>query len=53
MEKQILRQMAWQRAKGEMRSMLVTFVEEKDQYELLKQIINDFIEKVEWKSLQE
>lgn len=43
----ILRLMAWERAKGELKSMLQTFVGEQEQYEALRDAINAFIKDVE------
>jgi hypothetical protein len=47
MDKQILRLMAWERAKGELRSMLQTHVNEMEKHQKLKKTINDFIKDVE------
>lgn len=48
-DRQIIRLMAWERAKGELKSMLQThvFVGEQEQYDRLKQTITDFIKDVE------
>ena len=43
----ILRLMAWERAKGELKSMLQTYVNEREQYEGLRDTINAFIKDVE------
>lgn len=44
---QILRAMAWERAKGELMSMLQTHVNDKEKYDILKKAIKDFIRDVE------
>ena len=46
-QRQILRLMAWQRAKGELNSMLMTHVREQEQYDRLKKVIMEFIVDVE------
>ena len=46
-DRQIIRLMAWERAKGELKSMLKTHVGEQEQYDRLKKAINDFIKDVE------
>lgn len=46
-DRQIIRLMAWERAKGELKSMLQTYVGEQEQYYKLKKAINDFIKDVE------
>jgi hypothetical protein len=43
----MMQRMAWQRAKGELLSILETFYGERDDYIEMDKIINDFIEKVE------
>jgi len=43
----ILRAMAWQRAKGELLSMLETFVNDREKFETLMNEMNTFIQKVE------
>lgn len=48
-----LRTQAWERAKGEMNSMLHTFWNENEQCEALQSAIDEFIEKVEENALQE
>lgn len=50
-----MRHMAWERAKGELRSMLHTFWEHKDEssYEELKDAIESFIKRVEDEGLHE
>lgn len=45
--RQIMRLMAWERAKGELKSMLQTHVLEQDQYQSLRNVINEFIKDVE------
>ena len=45
-----LKQMALQRAKGELKSILSLFWENDGEYEKYKFILNDFIEKVEGES---
>jgi len=49
----ILRTMAWQRAKGELYSMLETFYNNVDQFEALKKEIAEFVNYVENNALQE
>lgn len=44
---EILRYMAWERAKGELNSMLQTFINDYDKYNELKTTIDDFIKDVE------
>lgn len=46
-DRQIIRLMAWERAKGELNSMLQTHVGEQEQYDNLKQAIRDFIKDIE------
>ena len=46
-DRKIMRLMAWERAKGELNSMLQTHVGERDQYIKLKKSITDFINDVE------
>jgi len=53
-----LRNQAWERAKGELNSMLTTFYDRKhnsrpDQYDGLKAEIKKFVEKVESEGLHE
>lgn len=45
--RQIIRLMAWERAKGELKSMLQTFVNEQERYMRLKKAIDEFIKDVE------
>lgn len=45
-DRQIIRLMAWERAKGELKSMLQTYIEE-EQYKRMKQAITQFIKDVE------
>ena len=42
-----LRAMAWERAKGELRSMLHTHINDKDKFDTLSDTIEDFINDVE------
>ena len=51
--KRILRHMAWERAKGELQSILATFIGEMDQFEALDKSIREFIEHVEGEGLEE
>jgi hypothetical protein len=53
MEELILRMMAWERAKGELRSMLVTYVNDMDNYKRLEIAIEGFIKDVEDNGKQE
>jgi adenosylmethionine-8-amino-7-oxononanoate aminotransferase len=46
-DRQIMRLMAWERAKGELISMLQTYVAEQEQYDKLNKAINEFIKDVE------
>jgi len=53
-----LRYQAWERAKGELQSMLVTFWGKEtnthvDQYDDLQELIDEFVKKVEGRGLQE
>lgn len=43
----VLRYMAWERAKGELNSMLTTFYGEQNNYITLKKAIDDFIKDIE------
>ena len=43
----VLRLMAWERAKGELRSMLHTFYDEQEEFEVHRSKINDFISAIE------
>jgi hypothetical protein len=51
-EVKALRNMAWERAKGELRGMLCTYTDSIS-YKSMKQAFNEFIEKVEDGSLEE
>ena len=44
---EILRYMAWERAKGELNSMLHTYVNDQDKYWVLEKAIEDFVMDVE------
>ena len=48
-----MRHMAWERAKGELRSMLHTFWDDNPNNEQLAEQIDNFIEQVEEEGLQE
>lgn len=48
-----LRHMAWERAKGELRSMLQTYWDDDDRYHDFKTSVEQFIEKVEMNGLHE
>ena len=50
---EILRSMAWERAKGELRSMLQTYINDEDRFEALTDAIEDFVKEVEDNGLQE
>ena len=52
-ELRTMRTMAWERAKGELRSMAQTFWEDGEQFKRFKKELNDFIEIVEAKGLHE
>lgn len=43
----ILRYMAWERAKGELKSMLQTYVNEQEEFDILKEAIDNFIKDIE------
>jgi hypothetical protein len=47
MKIEILRYMAWERAKGELRSMLQTYVNDQEKFDILKKTIERFIKDVE------
>ncbi len=47
MEAIILREMAWERAKGEMQSMLVTYVGDTEGYNNLEELIDKAIDSIE------
>ena len=46
-DRQIIRLMAWERAKGELNSMLQTHVGEREQHDRLEKAISDFVKDVE------
>ena len=48
-----LRNMAWERAKGELKSMLHTFWDKNDNFLILDQEIKKFIKKIEDDGLHE
>lgn len=48
-----MRRMAWQRAKGELYSMLDTFYGEQEHYDKLKDHIQEFIQHAEDEGLSE
>lgn len=48
-----LRQMAWERAKGELKAMLQTYWDEDGTYEEISALINGFVDEVEGQGLQE
>lgn len=52
-DRQIIRLMAWERAKGELNSMLQTHVSEQKQYSRLKKAIKEFIKDVEYNGKHE
>ena len=43
----VLRGMAWQRAKGELQSMLCTLLDTEEEFRKLNDLIDEFVEKVE------
>jgi hypothetical protein len=47
MNNNILRYMAWERAKGELKSMLQTYIGDEGGYNTLKDAISSFVEDVE------
>lgn len=49
----ILRTMAWERAKGELRSMVETYNDERQQFESLNNAVEQFIEYIEDNAIQE
>jgi len=48
-----MRYMAWERAKGELNSMLETYWHDDDKYNEMKEAINDFVDDVEGYAKQE
>ena len=50
-EVRVLRGMAWERAKGELKGMLCTYTNSVN-YKLMKQAFNEFVKKVEDESLE-
>jgi hypothetical protein len=48
-----MRHMAWERAKGELRSMLHTHYHSFGEFQILQREINDFIQKVEDEGIHE
>lgn len=42
-----MRQMAWERAKGELMSILQTYYGERDAYNEMEKLISDFINEIE------
>lgn len=48
-----VRAMAWERAKGELRSMLQTYWGEEDKFSACSQAIEDFIEHIEGEGIYE
>ena len=46
-ELKAMRYMAWERTKGELNSMLVTYWGQVEKYDRLSQAINDFINDIE------
>ena len=51
-EVRMMRTMAWERAKGELRSMLHTYINN-DNYHLFKTLLLKFIDDIEGQGLQE
>lgn len=49
----ILRAMAWERAKGELRSIEQTYIKEPERFGLFVKTLDEFIEKVESRGLHE
>lgn len=52
MEVKVMRLMAWERAKGELRSLLRTYWSGEN-FEAMQSVVNEFIEAVESNGLQE
>lgn len=52
-EIQVMRNMAWERAKGELRSMLTTYYDSEGRYDEMRNAVNEFVERVEMNALQE
>jgi hypothetical protein len=52
-ELRTMRMMAWERAKGELRSMLATYWDNYDRYTLMDDAVERFIKEVEDNSLEE
>lgn len=48
-----MRTMAWERAKGELRSMLETYYGDMDRFQAMEKALEDFIKDVEDNALQE
>jgi hypothetical protein len=48
-----MRYMAWERAKGELRSMLETYWHDDDKYDIMKEAIDEFIDDVQGHAKQE
>ena len=46
----VMRAMAWERAKGELKSILQAFVNDRERFERMDEIINNFIVVVEEES---
>jgi hypothetical protein len=44
---EILRYMAWERAKGELNSMLQTYTNDREKFDILKKTVESFIKDVE------
>jgi hypothetical protein len=53
MEELILRMMAWERAKGELRSMLQSYVNDMEKFRCLQKTIEEFIKDVEYNGKHE
>ena len=47
------RMMAWERAKGELNSILVTYWEDGEKFEPMKKAIEEFVKEVEGNGLKE
>jgi hypothetical protein len=48
-----MRNMAWERAKGELNSVLVTYWDDDEKYQPMKEAIEEFVNKIEGEALQE
>lgn len=52
-ELRVLRMMAWERAKGELRSMLNTYWDDHDRFTAMNEVMTEFVKHVEDNALEE